>query len=66
MKEEKIKLIYDYFNESNKEGITLAQFKSKIPDISDEDWSEFLKRIDSNQDGNVSLEEFRDYLIQLL
>ena len=45
------------------ETITLNDLKKKLPMIGSLEWAEFLKEIDRNKDGVISLNELQKYLL---
>lgn len=66
LKEEKLKMIFDYFQIGKSGNISVKDFKETFPHIPEEDWLEFLKEVDSNNDGNIDLEEFQAYISKAL
>ena len=66
LKQEKIKMIFEFFHAGKNGNLTLEELKSYFPQASEEEWKEFLSQIDTNGDGDISLEEFRDYLTKYI
>ena len=66
LKQEKIQMVYNYFDTEKNGSLSLETFKSYFPLITSEEWEAFLNKIDSDKSGNISLNEFRDYIAELL
>ena len=66
LKKEKIQMVFNFFDESRDGNLTISELKTFFPKISEKDWKEFISEIDQNGDGDISLEEFRDYLAKFI
>lgn len=66
LKQEKVKMIFDFFNAGKNGNLSLDMLKSYFPEATEQDWKEFLAEIDVNGDGDISLDEFRDYLTKYI
>ena len=54
---------YDIGGDGN---LSLSELKQLIPGIENSDWNQFIKEADTNSDGLISLNEFKEYMIKNL
>lgn len=59
--EEKANMLFRYFEKCG--NLSLDDFRACFNNVTQDEWNEFLGEVDGNKDGNVSIEEFKLYLV---
>lgn len=66
LKREKIQMIFEFFDMGRDGTLTVQELRANFTQFGDEEWKEFLDVVDTNKDGVISLDEFRNYLCRLV
>ena len=59
--QEKANMLFKYFEKCG--NLSLDDFRACFNNITQDEWNEFLREVDGNKDGNISIEEFKLYLV---
>lgn len=59
--EEKANMLFRYFEKCG--NLSLDDFRACFNNVTQDEWNGFLGEVDGNKDGNVSIEEFKLYLV---
>lgn len=65
-KKEKAQMVFDYFDSEKCGNLSLKDFKACFNNISKSEWKEFLSGVDRNNDGKISLQEFKEYIVSFI
>jgi calcium-dependent protein kinase len=64
LSDQKAQMVFKYFEKCGK--LSLDELKSCFTNVSEKEWREFLLQVDEDKNGDISLQEFKEYLINTI